>query len=85
MGLRTADDLTILQWAADDGRVLVSHDIKTVPDFAHDRVAAGQPMPGVFVVPTSMPIGEAIDELSLVAEASEPDEWADRVLYLPLR
>lgn len=85
MGLRTADDLTILQWAADDGRVLVTHDIKTVPDFAHDRVAAGRPMPGVFVVPTSMPIGEAIDELSLVAEVSEPDEWADRVLYLPLR
>lgn len=85
VGLRTADDPTILQWAADDGRLLVTHDIKTVPDFAHDRVAAGQPMPGVFVVPTSMSIGEAIDELSLIADASKPDEWANKVVYLPLR
>ena len=42
-------------------------------------------MPGVLVVPTTMPIGAAIEELSTIAVASEPDEWADRVVYLPLR
>jgi predicted nuclease of predicted toxin-antitoxin system len=54
VGLRTLDDATILQWAADDGRALVTQDIRTVPDFAHQRVAAGLPMPGVFVLPTTI-------------------------------
>lgn len=85
VGLRTMDDPTILQWAADQGRVLISHDIRTMPDFAHQRVAAGALMPGVLVVPSTMPIGAAISELSAIAAASEPDEWANRVVYLPLR
>ncbi len=34
VGLRTVDDPVILQWAAAEGRVLVTHDIATVPDFA---------------------------------------------------
>lgn len=42
-------------------------------------------MPGVFVIPTVMPIGVAIHDLSLVAAAGEPDEWANRVVYLPPR
>lgn len=85
VGLRTMDDPTILQWAAEQGRVLITHDVRTVPDFAHQRVAELSPMPGVLVVPTSMPIGAAIEELSAIAVASEPDEWANRVVYLPLR
>lgn len=85
VGLRTMDDPTILQWAAEQGRVLITHDIRTMPDFAHRRVAELSPMPGVLVVPTTMPIGAAIEELSTIAVASEPDEWADRVVYLPLR
>lgn len=42
-------------------------------------------MSGVLVVPTTMPIGAAIEELSAIAAASEPDEWANRVVYVPLR
>lgn len=85
VGLRTFDDPTILAWAADAGRVLVTQDIRTMPDFAHQRVAARLPMPGIFVLPTMMPIGAAIDELALIVEASDPSEWVDRVVYLPLR
>lgn len=85
VGLRTSDDPAILAWAADAGRALVTQDIRTMPDFAHQRVAAGLPMPGIFVLPTMMPIGTAIDELALIVEASDPSEWVDRVAYLPLR
>ncbi|MEX1209819.1 MAG: hypothetical protein WEA35_02975 [Candidatus Nanopelagicales bacterium] len=67
------------------GRVLVTHDVRTMPDFAHHRVAELWPMSGVLVVPTTMPIGAAIEELSAIAAASEPDEWANRVVYVPLR
>jgi predicted nuclease of predicted toxin-antitoxin system len=34
VGLRSVDDPTVLQWAADEGRVLISRDIKTIPSFA---------------------------------------------------
>jgi predicted nuclease of predicted toxin-antitoxin system len=37
VGLRTLDDPTILQWAADDDRVLITRDIKTIPGFAGER------------------------------------------------
>ncbi|WP_109510403.1 DUF5615 family PIN-like protein [Nocardioides speluncae] len=85
VGLRTVDDPTILQWAADAGRVLVSHDLKTIPGFAHDRIKAGLPMPGVFLARSTLPIADMIDELALIVEASEADEWSGRVVYLPLR
>lgn len=85
VGLRTLDDPAILQWAADEGRVLISRDIKTIPTFAHARVVVGQVMPGVFILHWTISMSEAIDDLALVADASEADEWADRVVYLPLR
>jgi predicted nuclease of predicted toxin-antitoxin system len=83
-GLRTADDPTILEWAAAEGRILLTHDENTMAPFARARVAAGQPMPGVFVVPQELPIGQAIEAILLVALCSEPHEWRDRVEFLPL-
>lgn len=85
VGLRAADDPTVLQWAADEGRALVTHDIATIPDFAHQRVAAGLPMPGVFIVRSSLSMAVAIDELAMIAEASDASEWDRKVVYLPLR
>lgn len=41
-------------------------------------------MPGVFLVPKSMPIGQAIDELELAVEAQVPDECQNQVTYFPL-
>jgi hypothetical protein len=85
VGLRTSDDPTILQWAVDEGRVLISRDIKTVPTFAHDRVAAGLAIPGVLVLPPTVSMAVAIDDLSVIAGATEAGEWSNRVVYLPLR
>ena len=48
VGLSGADDPSVLQWAADQGRD--THDISTLAKHAFDRIAAGQPMPGVFEV-----------------------------------
>lgn len=84
-GLRTVDDPTILQWAADHGRVLVTHDVRTVPAFAYERVAAGPPMPGVFVLGAKVPTSVAIEELTLILTASDENDWINRVVYLPLR
>ena len=41
-------------------------------------------MPGIFMVPDRMPLGQAIDEILLLSMDVEPDEWKDQVLFLPL-
>jgi predicted nuclease of predicted toxin-antitoxin system len=84
VGLAEADDPTILEWAAANNRIVVTHDQATMPDFAYARVGAGQPMPGVFVVPDRMAVRQAIEELLLIEACSEQAEWAGLVVYLPL-
>lgn len=85
VGLRTLDDPAILEWAADHQRVLITHDIATMPDFAYQRVAAGHVMAGVIVIPATIPIGNIIDELAVIAVASDAAEWSGRVTYFPIR
>ena len=84
VGLRGADDPTVLEWAAAQERVLVTHDIRTSPGFAYERVIAGQPMAGVFIVGSTLPVAVAIKELAMVVLASATAEWTDQVVYLPL-
>jgi len=84
VGLMQTPDADILEWAASQGRVLLSHDVSTVPPPAYQRVDEGKAMPGIFIVPDRMPIGQAIDEILFLSMDVEPDEWKDQVLFLPL-
>ena len=83
-GLGGADDPVILDWAAAEKRVLVSHDISTLIAHAYLRVSREQPMPGVLEVPRGVSIRQAIEELQLLAECAEPSEVQNHVLFLPL-
>jgi hypothetical protein len=84
VGLSGADDPTVLEWAAKEGRVLLTHDVSTITRYAYERVRAGQPMPGVFEVGRDVPIGRAIEDILLLAEYSFDNEWEGQVRYLPL-
>ncbi len=84
VGLLGESDLVVLEWAARETRVLLTHDIRTMRRHAYARVEAGLPMPGVFVVPQSLPIGQAIEEVLLLAECSVEGEWEGQVRFLPL-
>jgi len=84
MGLSGADDPTVLEWAAQERRVLLTHDVSTITKYAYERVRAGQTMPGVFEVGRDVAIGRAIDDILLVAEYSLDGEWEGQVCYLPL-
>jgi predicted nuclease of predicted toxin-antitoxin system len=61
VGLSETDDRVILEWAAQQGRVLPTHDVETMTRYAYDRVQAGLEMPGVFEVSRSVPVGLATD------------------------
>lgn len=84
VGLRTADDPEILEWAAKDNRIVLTHDRTTMPRFAMECVRSGLQMPGLFVVRNQASLGILIDEILLIVECSSQDEWQHRVEYLPL-
>jgi predicted nuclease of predicted toxin-antitoxin system len=83
VGLATAPDEVVLAWAAQEGRILLTHDAKTLLPLAYARVAAGLPMPGVIVVRQRGARRAVIDDLCLLLSASSPDEWDGRVERLP--
>jgi predicted nuclease of predicted toxin-antitoxin system len=68
LGFSEADDPTILEWAAQEGRVVLTHDVNTMTRYAYERVKAGKPMPGLFVVRRSVSIGIVLEDLLLLAE-----------------
>lgn len=83
--LYQAPDPALLAWLADEGRILLTHDVSTMPRYVYDRVHAGQPVPGVIAVHRHTPIGQAIDELEILIGASEPEDFANQVTYIPIR
>lgn len=85
VGLRTVDDSDILQLAADQGSVLISHDLKTMAGLAGERLVAGLLMPGVILLRLTLSIARAIDELAAIAGASNAEDWIKQIAYLPLR
>lgn len=84
VGLVHVEDPDVLAWAAERNRIILTHDRSTMPSYAYERVPAGEPMPGVFVLHDKFPVGRAIEELILVIECSDAKEWRDRVIFLPL-
>ena len=84
VGLAGADDLDVLAWAANDNRIILTHDRATMPDYAYQRVSQGEAMSGVFVLNDRLPVGQAIDEILLMTACSEQAEWSGRAVHLPL-
>jgi len=83
VGLLGAGDEKILEWAADNARILLTHDKRTMPQHVRARLDSGLPMPGVFIVKTLSSIGQCVNDVQLVAECSEDYEWQDQIIYLP--
>lgn len=84
-GLCGEDDPTVLEWAATESRILLTHDRKTMIEFAFDRVRQELPMPGVFIVDDAASVGLILDDIAILNEASDRDEWRNRVVFLPLQ
>ena len=76
-------DPEVLALAADSGRLLVTHDQKTMPmhfgQFIAERIS-----PGVIIIPQHMPIASAAEGLVLIWAASEAEEWINRIFWLRL-
>jgi len=82
-GLTGGSDAEVLEWAAREDRVLLTHDVTTMKRYVDERTAAGSPMPGVFEVSQQTPIDRAIEDILLLAECSIEGEWEGQVRFLP--
>lgn len=85
VGLSGADDPNVLAWAAQEGRIMLTHDVATMTSFAYQRIQTGLFMPGLFEVSRRVPVGLAIEDIILIAECSLEGEWEGQVRFLPLR
>ena len=77
-------DLELLQFASDQGFLVVSHDVNTMRSMAERRVATGQTMRGLFLVPQSRATRPVVKSLLLICEESTAEEWEGQIVYLPL-
>jgi predicted nuclease of predicted toxin-antitoxin system len=84
VGLGGSHDRSVLEWAAREGRVIITDDANTMIGFAWERVRSGQPMAGVLALRDGATIGSAIHDLILAGECWTPEEVRDRVWYIPL-
>lgn len=66
------------------GRILVSHDVTTMPPEFSRLLAEGLDSAGVFMIPQSLAISAAIDELVPIGSASDAQEWRNFLVWLPL-
>jgi hypothetical protein len=83
--LYMSSDPDLLAWTAQEQRILLTHDVQTLPNFAYQRVKAGLPMPGVIEVNWPIPIGEAVEDLLILIEATHDDEWEGQIKFVPIR
>ena len=85
VGLSGKDDATVLEWAAQENRILLTHDVTTITKYAYERINEGLPMPGVFEIKMNSPLGDIIEDILLVAVYIYENEWVSQIGYLPLK
>ena len=64
--------------------MLVTNNRKSMPRHLADHLALDRHIPGILVINPALAIGELLDELLLIAGASDENEYHDLILYLPL-
>ncbi|MGK7944207.1 MAG: hypothetical protein AB4058_07045 [Microcystaceae cyanobacterium] len=77
-------DPEILIWCEARNFILVTNNRKSMPKHLADHIAEGHHIPGILIIDPAKNIGETLTELIIIAEASFPKEYQDRIEYLPL-
>ena len=77
-----APDADVLTLSADQGRVLITGDVRTMSGHFEEFVTE-RDSPGVILVPSSRPIGAVIEGLLLVWLNWSPDQVRNQIRWLP--
>jgi hypothetical protein len=77
-------DPDILKWCEEKQFVLVTNNRKSMPPHLNEHLAQGRHIPGIITLSKTLSIGEMIDELIFLAEASLDDEFMDQIKHMPI-
>lgn len=79
-----ATDPELLEWVAQENRILITHDIQTLVGDAYERIKRKLSMPGVILIPSTLAIGIALADLELLIAAGQAEDFENRVTFIPL-
>jgi Domain of unknown function (DUF5615) len=85
VGLAAVDDPVILEWAATENRILLTHDVETMTRFAYERLAKNKFMPGVIEVDQTASVANIVEDLLILAQCGVEADVIGQVLYLPFK
>jgi hypothetical protein len=77
-------DPEILCWCEEYQFTLVTNNRTSMPVHLADHLAMNRHMPGIFILNPNLSVGENLEELILMALASDDDEYQDLIIYLPI-
>ena len=81
---KSTPDPEILVWCEQNQFNLITNNRESMPQHLSDHLSAGHHVPGIFTINLEVPMGKIIDELLLIAGASDADEYMDQITYIPL-
>lgn len=76
-------DPKVLERAAEEGRILVTHDLQAMPRHFAAFITIQQSA-GLLLVPQSLPIAAVVHDLLLIWSTMAAEEWINLMWYLPL-
>ncbi len=79
----SSDDSMILSWVEREKRLLVTEDKHTIPRHLDRHLKSGHHVPGILMIRPGTNVPALVEFLVLVAYASRPNEWNDRIAYIP--
>ncbi len=77
-------DPEILIWCESNNFILVTNNRTSMPVHLAEHISQHRQVPGIFVLRPKATIGQIIDDLILIALAGEPQEYQNRITYIPL-
>lgn len=84
VGSRDWPDEIVLQHAAENGLIVLSHDTNTMIAAAVARMREGQLMTGLAVAEQDKPVVLIVESIILIWAASDAEEWIDIIRFLPI-
>jgi predicted nuclease of predicted toxin-antitoxin system len=78
------DDPDILNWAGQNGFIIVTEDRSTMPDHVSAHMESGKHFSGLFWLRPDVTIGQIVEELHLIWQTCEAEEFIDHALFIPL-
>ena len=77
-------DPAILEWCEENAFILITNNRASMPGHLSRHLEKGRHIPGILELNPNMSFAETIEEFILIWGASEPQEYQDLIIYLPM-